>query len=296
MIYIALIVLSTVLFSIQFAFNNVFEKNEGSTVAKSLIFSFGCGAIGLLLSLITGKFQIEFTYFAFFIACISGAKEILLAYISIKVLGIANLSVFSLFCMLGGMVLPSITGIAFYGEDPTWQKGVCAVLVFVALFLGVPRKGGDGANKENTTALARLMYIGVFVLNGLSGVLAVIHQNGVNSVSETSYSALERATTTIFAVAIMAVMLLKGKKLSLSKPKVSVSCITASAILNTSANLILYFALAKGVESSLQYPIVTGGVIIFSLIVDRILGNKVSKNDVIAALISFVALCVLVIP
>ncbi len=296
MFYIALIVLSTVLFSIQFAFNNVFEKNEGSTVVKSLIFSLGCGAIGLVLSLITGKFQFEFTYFAFFIAFISGAKEILLSYISIKVMGIANLSVFSLFCMLGGMVLPSVTGIAFYGEDLTWQKGVCAVLVFAALLLGIPRKGGEGANKENTSALARLMYIGVFILNGLGGALATIHQNGANSVSETSYSAMERAVTTVFALVIIGFMFLRGKKITLSKPVGSISCVAASATLNTFGNLILYFALAKGVDSSLQFPIVTGGVIIFSMIVDKILGNKVSKNDVIAALVSFVALCILIIP
>ena len=67
--------------------------------------------------------------------------------------------------MLGGMALPFFQGILFYGEAVTLSKIVCVVLVCMALGLTVSREKGKKGG---------IYYIGVFVLNGIAGVLSKV--------------------------------------------------------------------------------------------------------------------------
>ena len=78
-------------------------------------------------------------------------------------------------------LLVLLAGILFYNEPLTVGKGVCVVLIVTALALTVRRGGGD--------KWGWIYCAGVFVLNGMSGVLSKLYQDApYPKVSSAAYS------------------------------------------------------------------------------------------------------------
>ena len=284
--YIAMIVFATFLFSIQFVFNDVYQRGEGANVVTAMLFSGMTGIAGVIMLVLTNGDALQYSLFSMLLALLSAAKNVLSAYLSIMVLSKANLSVYSLYSMLGGMLLPFAYAIMFCGEPLTWQKCVCTVLVMGALLLGL--RGKENAAEEKRQQGSPLpWYLGVFVMNGLSGVFSTIHQRaGEIAVSASAYSLMERVWGLLIVVVVLLVCRSRGQAIRLQKPLRSIGSTVGFGVITTLANLILLIALLH-VDASIQYPIVTGGVIVLSLMWDWILGKKPNRYAVGAAAVSF---------
>jgi len=284
--YIALICFATFLFSVQFVFNDVYQRGEGANVVTAMLFSGLTGIAGIIMLVLTNGDAFQYSLFSMLLAFLSAAKNVLSAYLSIMVLSRANLSVYSLYSMLGGMLLPFGYAILFCGEPLTWQKCVCTVLVMGALLLGL--RGKDSAPEEKRQQGSPLpWYLGVFVMNGLSGVFSTIHQRaGEIAVSASAYSLMERVWGLLIVVVVLLVCRSRGQAIRLQKPLRSIGSTVGFGVITTLANLILLIALLH-VDASIQYPIVTGGVIVLSLMWDWILGKKPNRYAVGAVAVSF---------
>ena len=292
--YIALICLATFLFSIQFVFNDVYQRGEGASVVSAMLFSGLTGLAGCVMLLLTSADVFQYSFFSLALAFVSAAKNVLSAYLSIIVLSRANLSVYSLYSMLGGMLLPFAYAIAFEGEPLTWQKCVCAVLIMAALLIGLRGKT-DTAEEKKRHGSPLPWYVGVFVMNGLSGVFSTIHQRaGDMAVSASAYSLMERGWGLLICLAVLGICRLRGRRIALCHPARSVGSSLGYGVITTFANLILLIALLH-VDASVQYPIVTGGVIVLSLMWDWILGKKPNGYAVAAAAVSFAGLMFLAV-
>lgn len=292
--YIALICFATFLFSVQFVFNDVYQRGEGANVVTAMLFSGLTGIAGIIMLVLTNGDAFQYSLFSMLLAFLSAAKNVLSAYLSIMVFSRANLSVYSLYSMLGGMLLPFGYAILFCGEPLTWQKCVCTVLVMGALLLGL--RGKDSAPEEKRQQGSPLpWYLGVFVMNGLSGVFSTIHQRaGEIAVSASAYSLMERVWGLLIVVVVLLVCRSRGQTIRLQKPLRSIGSTVGFGVITTLANLILLIALLH-VDASIQYPIVTGGVIVLSLMWDWILGKKPNRYAVGAAAVSFAGLLFLTI-
>lgn len=301
-IYIGLIMFSTVMFSVQFLCNSIYQKKEGHTFVCSAVFSFLNAAFGFILLFIISGFRLEFSAFSAVVTALSAIKNVLLAFFSIKVFKYANLSVYSMFSMLGGMLLPFVYALAFGGEKMTLPKGICVSLIIAALIIGTVglghgkknEKGEKTEKDEKSSKKAYFYYFGVFFLNGLSGVFAKLHQLSPNAVSSESYSMLERVFMMTICLAVIFGCIFTKKSVRLSKPAVSIPTVALAATMNALGNLILLKALFH-VDASVQYPIVTGGVIIVSMIMDAIMGKKPTVSEIVSTGVSFVGLMLLVI-
>ena len=143
--YYGLIILSVVMFGFNFALQDVYRKMRGSSLRVSLESSFIGSAAGLAVLLIVNGFQnglqFEFTPFTLIMALLAALNGFAFTFCSFRALDVINLSLFSLFSMLGGMALPFLQGIIFYGEKITWAKVICFVLICLALLLTVSRSG-----------------------------------------------------------------------------------------------------------------------------------------------------------
>ena len=102
-------------------------------------------------------------------------------------------------------------------------------------------------------------------------------------------SALQRSDTQLFE-AMYGTGVTKEKNFAVSIKAFGYSA--GSAVLNSVANLLLLIALLN-LTASVQYPIVTGGVIVFSLIIDIVRKAKLKKREIIASLIAFAASAVM---
>lgn len=282
--YYALLSVSVVLFGVQFLFNDKYEKEAGNNTASTFLFTFISSLSGLFSLLVINKFQIDATPFTLIMAFLTAANIIAYNFCSLKAIEHINLSLYSLFAMLGGMVLPFVTGIIFYDEPLTLGNTICLVLISIALALTV----GKG-NKKNK--LATLYYAGVFVLNGMAGVLSKIYASGnYDKCNEAVYS-IWAAFFGVLSAGIVLVIL--RRKL----PKISKKAYLFGAgygVINKFANYLLLIALAV-LPASVQYPFVTGGVMIVSTIISLLCGQKPSKKELGAVALSFIGIMALVL-
>lgn len=277
MINYALVIAATLLFSLQFFFNQRFQQSYGTDLKASLVFSLYKSIVIIVLMFFIAGFKIQFTWFSLLMATIYAVSGILMSYYSLKAFSVANLSVFSIFSMLGGMILPFFLGILFYDEPLTVFKLICCLLIVVAVLLNI-RSG-----KQNKKAF--LYYFAVFFLNGMAGVISKIHQSSTYAhVDSTGFM----IWSSIVTVLICGAWLLIGyKKIPLVKGK-GLLFVSGYGIFNGLGNLFLLIALAV-LPASVQYPLVTGGVMVCSTIISTVRKEKLTARDYAATAIALLA-------
>ena len=280
--YYGMILVAVIMFGVQFFFNGKYEQKNGTGLVSSMVFIFGGSLAGLIVLLAINKFQIEFTLYTLIISIVTAVNMIACLVCSLKSLAIINLSLFSIFSMLGGMVLPFVAGLLFYGEDFTVNKAICLVLIAAALCLTFEKSG----NKKGY-----IYYAGIFIFNGMSGVLSKIFQESqFEKTSSAGYSILSAAMT----VLITGIVLLFNLKKMPKFDKASVFYTVSGGVLYKVANYLLLIALAH-VPASTQYPMVTGGVMIVSTILGFFTAKKPGKKEIISVILSFAGVIALVL-
>ena len=274
--YYALIVLSTLLFSLNFFANQGYQRLNGSSIHASLKYSLQTSLVSFCIMLILSKFRLAFSWFSFWVALLNAGVYLTSSYCGIAALYTANLSVYSVFMMLGGMTLPSLYGIIFLGEPVTAGKLICCGLIVISLLFTVERKG--------SSRKAYIYYVGCFVLNGLTATVATMHQAGSAAVDGQSFLAMTNVFQILFCLVFLAINNREMLKLRLKDLKFT----AGGAACNGVANLLLLIAL-KHVDASVQYPLVTGGVVVFSAMTTLITERKLSRNNIIAVIFAVLA-------
>ena len=283
MISYTIVGIAVVMFGFTFLFNSQYEKLSGNSIRAILTFTAGSYSVGFLILLIINKFRIEFTLFSVLVAIFTAVNLLLYNFCSIKALGKINLSLYSVFAMLGGMTLPFVAGIVFFDEELTLGKTICFVTIAVSLFLTVEKGKNKGGLKY---------YAGVFVFNGMSGVISKFYSvANFNKASEAGYSVQIALCAVVMCLVLLAFN--KDEKLKLNIK--SAGCIAGNGILGNIANFLLLLGLQK-LPASAQYPFVTGGVMIVSTVICFFTPNKPKKREIAAVALSFagiLALCIL---
>ena len=279
--YYGLITVSVILFGITFFFNDRYQKESGSGMGATFIFSLVNSLAGLFCLLVTSGFRLDFTPFTLVMAVLTAMNAIGYTFCSLKAFEHINLSLYSIFAMLGGMLLPFVVGIMFYDESLTVGKSIALILIAAALAFTVKR-----GEKKNGT----VYYVGVFVLNGMSGVLAKIFQSA-------PYEKTDAASYSIWSALVCAVIsafVLLAIRKSVKKPSAKAIALSSGfGAINKIANYMLLIALAV-LPASVQYPFVTGGTMIVSTAIALISRQKPSWKELVSVGLSFVGVLILV--
>lgn len=285
--YLFAIIISVLFFGGSFLCQDVYRKMRGSTLEASMQFSFIGSMFGLIVLIIINGIKIEYTPFSLIMALLSTINGLGFTFLGFKALKNINLSLYSLFSMLGGMLLPFLQGILFFNERLTYPKVICVILITIALVLTVVK----GERKRGT-----IYYIGIFVLNGMSGVISKIFVSApFDKVSSAGYSILTAMCSMMISLLILLIISKrKSDGTKMTFPNIAVGA--ASGIANKLANFLLIIALAH-VDSSIQYPMVTGGVMIVSTLICFFGERKPSRREILSVIIAFLGLLLLfVIP
>lgn len=277
-----LLTLSTVMFGVMFWFKDIFRKNYGSGLRATLVMSLGGGIFGFIALAVINGLKFEFSWFALIMATLASLNALCFSFCSLKALDKINLSLYSLFSMLGGMALPFLSGILFHQEGLTVGKIVCFAVITVALCLTV---------KKDDKKSGAIYYAGIFFFNGMSGVISKIYQAlPYEKVSSAGYSVLAALVSITLSALLLTVT--KGEK-----RKINFGCVFAmagSGILNRVANWMLLISLLN-LPASAQYPFVTGGTMIVSTVISLLGKNKPTKKELLAVVLAFAAVLILVI-
>ena len=285
--YYGFIFISVVMFGFNFALQDVYRKMRGSGMKISLEASFVGSLAGLAVLIIINGFRFELTPFTLVMALLAALNSFGFTFCSFRALEVINLSLFSLFSMLGGMALPFVQGIVFYHEEITVAKVVCFAFICAALLMTVSR-----SDKRKGT----VYYIGIFVLNGMSGVLSKIFTEApFPKTNAASYSIWIAVCTAAISGALL-FLFFRGK--GTEKPytwRAGGICALHGSV-GKIANFVLMIALTH-VDASAQYPLVTGGVMIVSTLICFFGDRKPSKKEIFSVILAFLGMLALfVIP
>lgn len=267
-----MIIASVVLFSSQFIFQRRYNSREGADMYATYLFSFLVAIVKILLVVViygASKNLLDgITVYGAAVALLSSVNGLLNAYFSANAFRYADMSLYSMFMMLGGMALPFVFGILRFGEPLSAAKIVCCVMIAAALLLETSGGGGKrGAAKY---------YIGVFITNGLSGVFATYNQNPRNyggfiptGVPSETYLMLTGFWSLLLCGICLCIKLAREKRKIMQEPKSSLPAAAAFGLVGSLGNLFILLAL-RTLDASVQYPMITGGTIVVSTLVSMI--------------------------
>ena len=271
-----MVLLSAALFSVQFLFHQSFRRQNDVRKDSALIFGVETGAASAFLMWIFAGFRLHFSWFSLLLSLLGAALSVALTVCGIRALGRVNLSVYSVFMMLGGMLLPFLSGIFFFDETLTAGKIVGCVLIVLAVSLSVTGNFGGWR--------AAGLYLACFVLNGLFGVLSKVHQSDVRAAGSTDYMFFLNVAVFVLCAFLYIVRQKTLPHIRRSDLKFSVGSAACGAV----ANLLLLIALTH-LPASVQYPLVTGGTMLFSFLISLIQREKISGRSMIAVLAAVIS-------
>lgn len=261
----------------QFLCQQKFEETSGTGLNEALGFSIYKGLVVMLMMPFLSAFKIEFCVFTFLMSGVYALVYILMIYFSLKAFSVANLSVYSVFTMLGGMLLPFIVGVTFYKEELNAFKIICCLFVVVAILMNI--------DKGNSSKKAFLYYLLVFALNGSVAIISKVHESStLTHVGPQSFMFYSGIWTIIICSAWLLII---GGKFPLYKDK-RLLYSAGDGLLNGIGDLLLLVAIAK-LDASVQYPLVTGGVMFFSTIISTIRHERIRKIEYIAAGVALIS-------
>ncbi len=291
-LYDSLVLLSVVMFGGGFALQDIYRKIRGSSLKISMESTCIGALAGLAVLLVINGFSFELTSFTLLMAFLATINGMLFAFCTFKALDHINLSLFSLFAMLGGMLLPFLQGWLFYGEALTPAKIACVIFVCASLFCTL-QKG----NKKKG-----LVYdIGVFVLNGMAGVISKIFtESELPKASAAGYSVWIALLTVLLSGAAWFALALSEKRgeshaSRLQSEEHKFTRLQSYGIgalygaVNKVANFLLVIALVH-IDASVQYPMVTGGTIVVSTVISCLEGKRPDRRELLSVGLALIGL------
>lgn len=282
--YYALLSISALLFSFVFIFSDKYCEKYGSGSKAALIFTAGSHFAGLIALTVINRFHFEATVFTVIVAAVSAFDFILFNICSMRALGKTNLSKYSVFSMSGGMMLPFLSGILIFNESVTAGKILCLLLMTAALIVTIEKSEIKGGVPY---------YIGVFVTNGLYGVINKFFTFAdFPKTSEAGYSILTEAFTVLLAVILLLTTAKKSEKAKIGGP--GIIYMGGYGIMCAVGNYLLLIALSV-LAASLQYPFVTGGVLIISTVYGFFTSRKPGKKEIISVALAIAGIAALMI-
>ena len=129
------VIIADLLFALQFLFNQQFRKRNGDGLDQTFTFSMFTNGISFLLLFIINGFTLQINLISFIIALIYSVVILGYSYSGLKSFATANLSVYSIFAMLGGMIMPFAYDVILNPERFSVSKGACVALIAVATAL-----------------------------------------------------------------------------------------------------------------------------------------------------------------
>ena len=279
--YYILICLSAMLCSMDFATNKLFQKINGSSLKTSLAFNSLVGLFVAIIMFTVNGFKIKITPFSIIMSVLYTIFLMLYNILGFRLLKIGSLARYTLYLMIGGMVVPYIFGLFFLNEPFTIARFIAIILVALGVKFAYIQK-----DETKTKLRILFLYIAVFLLNGFTSVISKIHQIPTSYKSVDVLDFLILSGICRFFIAGTIYLLTKKEDTAKIQPK-SIGLIFISAAL---FNIAFLFQLISASElpATVLFPFLTGGTIIFSAICGKLFFKEnFTKNSIIGIVLCF---------
>ena len=273
------IILAVVCFAAQFAFTKLYEEAVGQTATASLVMLVGTSLVGAVTFFVAGGARVCLSPISLIWAAVFAVIMIPYYMIGIKILSLGSLAIYSMFMMLGGMLVPFGYGVLFLHEQisPAKAVGTALLVIFIVLqALWQKESTGQKTGGKGTRYLFFALCLVIFFINGMTGVVAKAHAISAGAVDEKSFTVLYCTLTSLLSLMLLLMSCLKKsdrnekgfriKRALRGKPCLIMVLLGAAAY---GGNFLQLLA-ADTVPASVQFPLVSGGVIVLSALVSVI--------------------------
>jgi len=298
--YYLLILLAVILLALQFSTNKLYQLRCGNTAAASLTFSTLSGlttsVLFFILTLATGE-TFTVTPYSLMMAAIIAVLGCTYTFIGFKIMAFGSMSVFMMFLMLGGMLLPYLFGVFWLDEAISAGRIIGVILLVISMVFPVLSKDRSGG------VIFVLLCAAVFTLNGGVSITSKLHQINTEfaSCGTTTFVFLTNFMNCVISALGLLIMRLTGSKMTVEDREATVMQVIrknvrviALIIVGNAAfgGLSYMFQLigAANVPASVLYPLVTGGSVVLSAVAGLLFfKEKPDKVSAIGLLLSFAA-------
>lgn len=173
-----LVGLSVIGIAIQFSLQKLYQLKCGKTFVSVVFFSMMSGIVTCLFFLCLNGFRVAYSEFSLFMSLGLAFCMVLNTVMGIWIVSLGKISVFTLFMMFGGMLIPYLYGCIFLNEALTVGSVVGMFLLVGALFMPVLQKENKAETVSGKTK-KKLFYILcciVFLSNGCVSTISKVHQ------------------------------------------------------------------------------------------------------------------------
>lgn len=296
MISYIFVFLAVICFALQFAFTKIYEDTVGKSLNISLVMLVIISIVGSVIFFITGGFKVELSDISLIWSTALAIIMIPYYIIGLKVIHLGSLAVYSMFMMLGGMLVPFFYGILFLNEKISTGKFLGTLLIaFFIIFqaLAQPSKKEE-KNGQKTKIIFFALCLLIFFINGMTGVIAKAHSISDGAVSESDFTVIYCFFTATLSLIFLILNCIKntGEKISEIKKVLKIKPFLTLTILGGAAYGGNYFLLlaANHVPASVQFPLVSGGVIVLSALFSAfIFKETLSKAEWVSVFGAFIS-------
>lgn len=257
-IYYILIVLAALGCAVNFALTKVYQIKQGNTMETGVVFNCLVGLVGTILYFAICGFKVEVTFFSFVMALLSTLFVGLYTMVGFKIMSIGSVAIYTIFLMLGGMILPYFYGLVFLDEKITVMKVVALVIMTIAIIL---QGSGD---KKKGKALFYILCIAVFILNGGTSIVSKIHQidAGYRVVSTNGFVLLKNIMMFVLYGAMIPFVSKDKKKAFAIRPVIYLVIVLSALI--SSVSYMFQLVCSIYLPATVQFPVMSGGTIVFT--------------------------------
>ena len=283
-----LIIAATLLLALEFAISKRYQASVGTSATAGLFFNAANGFFTVIVFFAINGFKLSVTPYSLIMASLMALFAASYVLIGFKVLKAGGVSLYTMFLMTGGMLLPYLWGTVRLAEEFSALRLIGLLLIIGAVVL---TNLSHGVRSKYLIALC----VAVFVLNGLVSIVSKEHQieGSYPTVSSPEFVLLSGAAKLVLSTA--ALLFVKrndapsGRTLVRTLPLV----ILAAAIGGVS--YLLQLIGARDIPATMLYPCVTGGSVIFSALAGMIFfGEMPTKRGWLAIAICFIGTCLFI--
>ena len=261
---VLLVELATILLAVFTALQRIYQKQTGTAPATGLAYNALLGLFAAVLFWAMCGFKFEFTPYSAAIAAGEALLAIAYTLLGFCVMREGGMVLYTLFLMVGGMMVPYVWGLLFLGEPFALLRTLGLVLILGAVILF-----NSGSQKPSAKVL--WMCAAVFFLNGGVSVLSKLHQiETVRPVVSTEglVMLVNLSKAVLSAAALLFVA--RGPALKQSLPRRGLLLLVAGCSLFGGLSYQLQLMGASNLPATLLYPLITGGSILFSALLDGV--------------------------
>jgi len=277
--------LAVLCIAVQFNINKLYQKKFAHGFKDMLFFPFVCGIVNVIfftgISFVLYGELPGFTAFSFTLAIIMAVILAFASLVGILIMKYGQISVYSVFMMLGGMILPYFYGLIFLSETISAARIIGLVILICALpcSIAIPN---NAKNKTKEAVKSRFYYIlcvCIFFINGFTSIIAKIHSINISAIPAANFIVYVNFWAAVIngvAYFICALYIKNSENPdnnNIKKTKTNkfhAVIIIALYAVTAGTGFLFQLISAQTVPAVVLFPFVSGGTIVLSTLTARI--------------------------